>query len=211
MAEPEVVVTDQNLYLAFQAMKKQDFDVAKKLIDEGVAHSKSQKNSELEGLYLSAMGLLFKLKKEYKKSYKSYQQAERLLKDDHSIKIISAVLLIEQFKQYETAIRKLKKIIGESEDPAIIHHAQSLLAMSYFLMKKNDLAKEEFEKVLAADFKSLRYPANIEFKAVELFVNKKFNLNLCEQFLKKSLELAKQVRDQTYTAVIEALIQLIKA
>lgn len=208
---PDPVIDDMDLYQSFQLMKQRDFDAADELIEKGIEKAKKKKDETLQGLYLSARGVLYKLKKDYKESYKYYQQAEKLLKDDHSIRIITAILLIEEFKQYETAVKKLQKTIKESTDPVILHHAKAIQAIGYFMMGKKDLAKENFEYILAQNFESLRFAANLDFKMAELFVAKKFELKKCEAYLEKSLELAQDKKETGFEAVILKLLAGLRA
>ena len=203
---PDPVIDDMDLYQSFQLMKQRDFDAADELIEKGIEKAKKKKDRTLEGLYLSARGVLYKLKKDYKESYKYYQQAERLLKEDHSIRIITAVLLIEEFHQYETAVKKLQKTIEVSSDPVILHHAKAIQAMGYFLMGEKNLSKQNFDFILAQNFEKLRFAANLDFKMIELFVAKKFELKLCESYLKKALELAQSKKETVFEAVILKLL-----
>lgn len=208
---PDPLIDDMDLYQSFQLMKQRDFDAADELIEKGIEKAKNKKDETLQGLYLSARGVLYKMKKDYKESYKYYQQAEKLLKDDHSIRIITAVLLIEEFKQYETAVKKLQKTIQVSTDPVILHHARAIQAIGYFMMGKKDLAKQNFEYILAQNFDQLRFAANLDFKMIELFVAKKFELKLCEDYLKKALALAQDKKEQVFEAVIVKLLSGLRA
>ncbi len=202
-------VTDPDLYRAFNHMKRREFGEARALLDKGVAAAKTKNDLKLEGLYCSALGVLAKLMGDYKQAYKHYQQAEKFIPEDTTIKIIAAVLLIEEFKQYDTAVRKLEKILIESTDPAVIHHARGILAIGYFALGKKDKAAEAFKKQLAEDFVKMRFAANLDFKAVEFFVQKGFLPEECREYLNKALELAKKNREKTYQAVIEKLLELI--
>lgn len=208
---PDPVIDDMDLYQSFQLMKRGDFDAADELIEKGIEKSKKKKDETLQGLYLSARGVLYKLKNDYKESYKYYQQAEKLLKDDHSIRIITAVLLIEEFKQYETAVKKLQKTIEASDDPVILHHAKAIQAIGYFMMGKKDLAKENFEYILAQNFENLCFATNLDFKMVELFVAKKFELKICERYLEKALELAQDKKETVFESVIIKLLSGLRA
>lgn len=203
-------IQDQNLYQAFRRLKAKDYDGAEQLIKDGIKIARDSQDTNLEGVYLSAMGLMYKLRSDYKKAYKVYQQAEKFLKDDHSLKIISAVLLIEQFKQYETAVRKLSKVVAEANDPALVHHAKSLQALALFYMKKNKEAEEMFIDVVRSDFTVLRSAANVEFKAVEAFCSKGVFKDLCSAFLQKALDLAKRNNEKGYISAIQKLLPLVK-
>lgn len=201
-------VQDRNLYQAFRLMKAKDYAGAEQLIREGINQAQNAKDHGMEGVYHSAMGVLYKLTQDFKKAYKSYQQAETLLKDDHSLKIISSILLIEQFRQYETAARKLEKVLLESKDVAVIHHAQSLKAMALFLMNKKSDAEHLLRKMTETDFALLRSAANIDFRAVQLFCDRSVYPELCQVFLKKSLVLAQSAKEHGYIRAIELLLKL---
>jgi tetratricopeptide (TPR) repeat protein len=192
-------------------MKTKDFDGAERRLKEGLAKVRSQKNATFEGLYLSAMGVLFKLKRDFKESYKYYQQAERLLPDDNSVRIISATLLIQEFKQHDTAIRKLKKVIESAPgDIAIAHHALALLGVAYLSMGKKPLAKQVLEEVLKQDFTKLSSSAYVNYKFPEICVAKNFEPELCLEYLRKAAVLADLRREGGYKHVITQLIDQIE-
>lgn len=206
--QPDDVIRDADLYLAFQLMKRKDYDGAEKRILAGIKKARQAGDETMEGLYLSALGVLYKLKKDFKKSYRFYQQAEKLLPDDGSLKIIAAVLLIEQFGQHDTAVRKLDKVIEqEGSDPAMLHHAKAIQGLAYFRMGKREQAKENMEALLAQDFLSLRSTANLDFKLVELFLKRGFFTDLCRQYLEKALHLAKQKREKVFEQVIVDILK----
>lgn len=210
-APTDSVIDDKDLYLAFRLMKAKDFDGAGARLKEGVAKARSQKNTTSEGLYLSAMGVLFKLKRDFKESYKYYQQAERLLPDDNSVKIISATLLIQEFKQHDTAIRKLKKVLESAPgDIAIAHHALALLGVAYLSTAKKPQAKQVLEEILKQDFTKLSSSAYVNYKFPETCVAKNFELELCLEYLRKASSLADLRRESSYKHVISQLIAQIE-
>lgn len=205
----EAPLKDADLYLAFRLMKRKDFDGAEARIMAGLKLARQAGQKNLEGVYFSALGVLYKLKKDYKKSYKYYQQAEKLLPDDHSLKVITAVLLIEEFAQYDTAIRKLANVIEASaNDPAMLHHAKAVQGLAYFLMGKKDRATLCLDFLLAQDFQMLRSAANVDFKMVEVFLKKKFELDKCKIYLEKARKLAHKKNEKVYLAVIETLLDI---
>jgi tetratricopeptide (TPR) repeat protein len=204
----DVPLKDADLYLAFRLMKRKDFDGAEARIMAGLKLARQAGQKSLEGVYFSAFGVLYKLKKDYKKSYKYYQLAEKLLPDDHSLKVITAVLLIEEFAQYDTAIRKLAKVIEASaNDPAMMHHAKAVQGLAYFLMGKKDQASLCLDFLLTQDFQMLRSAANVDFKMVEVFIKKGFQLEKCKTYLERALQLAKKKNEKVYLAVIETLLE----
>ena len=100
----------------------------------------------------------------------------------------------------------MDKVLDQTQDPAIIHHARSLRALAYFLMGKKDAAKETFDLLIAEDFNVLRMATNINFKAVELFVSKGFLPTECTTFLQKSLALAQSKKEKVYETIIQGLL-----
>ncbi|MBF0104440.1 MAG: hypothetical protein HQM16_03830 [Deltaproteobacteria bacterium] len=207
--QQDKIIDDANLFRAFRLMKAKDYTQAEALINEGITKAHQENNVELEGLYYSALGVLYKLKKNYNKAYGAYQKAERLLPDDHSLKIVSATLLIEQFKQYSTAARKMDKVIASTEDPALWHHAKATQAVAYYLMGKKAEAGANFNEMLKQDFNLLRFAANVDFKTAELFVQKKFMPDECRQYLQKALLLAKSKKEKTFIVIIENLLKVV--
>lgn len=209
MSDP--IIDDKDLYLAFRLMKTKDFAGAETRLKEGIAKARLQNNPTSEGLYLSAMGVLFKLKRDFKESYKYYQQAERLLPDDNSVKIISATLLIQEFKQHDTAIRKLKKVLESAPgDVAIRHHALALLGIAYLATAKKNQAKEILEEVLRQDFGKLTSSAYVNYKFPEICVAKNFETDLCLEYLRKASALADLRKESGYKHVISQLISQIE-
>lgn len=205
----DAIVEDENLYKAFRLMKSKKYGEAEELITDGIREFQEKKDPHLEGLYHTVMGMLQRLKKDYTKAYKSYQQAERLLKDDASVKIVSAWLLIEQFKQYSTAERKMRKVLAVTKDPALSHHALAVCAVSLLLMGKKEDAAQCFQQLISEDFSRLRFAANLDYKTIEVFVKKKFMLAECREYLSKALALAKRQKEKTYILVTERLLRLV--
>lgn len=200
------VLNEVELYQAFAKMKQQEFDEAQALLETGYDRAVQSDNQPVQGVYLSAQGLLLKLKGDFKKAYKIYQQAEKLLKDDPSIKIITATLLIDQFKQFDTAVKKLDKVLQNQPDPGVEHHALSLKARALHGLGKKKLAKECFEKLVAMDFDHLGFAANLDFQTAQFFVGKAFETDLVKDYLKKSLALAQEKNEKALSVVIKTLL-----
>ncbi|MCP5463819.1 MAG: tetratricopeptide repeat protein [Deltaproteobacteria bacterium] len=212
-ANNQELLQDPAIYQAFALMQRKEFDSAEALLKKGLAQAKNVDDSAGEGVFLSTLGILFKLKGDYKKAYKFYQQAEKCLKDDDSIKIISAVLLIEQFNQHETAFRKMAKLLDRPDqaDPAIIHHATALQVRALLGMRKPEPAAELFASLANQDFAQLRFAANLDFKAVEALLMKGTHKDLCETYLKKALDLASKTKEEGYITLIKAILGKIDA
>jgi tetratricopeptide (TPR) repeat protein len=178
------VIRDADLYLAFRLMKRKEYDGAEHHILEGIKKARREMDETLEGLYNSALGVLYKLKKDFKKAYKYYQQAEKLLPEDNSLKLITTLLLIEEFGQYDTAVRKLDKILeAEKNDPAMVHHARAAKGLAYLKWGKKDKARECLETMLVEDFTKLRSAANLDFKLIEALLKKSLFVEACKAYL----------------------------
>lgn len=190
-------------------MKRKEYAAAEHHILEGIKKSRREMNETLEGLYYSALGVLYKLKEEYKKAYKFYQQAEKLLPDDNSLKLITTLLLIEQFGQYDTAVRRLEKVLQvESADPAMVHHAKAMMGVAYIKWGKKEKAKGVLEELLSSDFSLLRSAANIDFKLVEAMLKKKQNAELCQKYLEKALQLAQTKKEKIFEKAMQSLLKV---
>lgn len=209
---PDAVVNEADLYLAFRLMRAKDFEGALTRLESGIEKSKKSGNTHLEGLYLSALGLLNKLKKDYKEAYRCYQQAEKLLPDDASLKIITASLLINEFGQYDTASRKLVKVVETAkDDPATLHHARCLLAMAHIYSGQREKARELLTQIVAEDFAALRSAANVNFRLPQACVAKDFERDLCRAFLDKALALAKAKKEEPFIATVATLLKHLDA
>jgi tetratricopeptide (TPR) repeat protein len=203
----DALVNEKDLYLAFRLMKAKDFDGARERIQVGLDNAKHEKNPQSEGLFLSALGVLHKLKNEFRESYKYYQQAEKLLPDDESLKVITATLLIHEFHQYDLAIRKLKKVLDKKpKDAAVTHHCQALLGVAYLGAGKKPQAKTVLSDMIAGDFASLGSAGLINYKLPEVFIEKNFEVALCESYLLKALSVAEKKRETVYKQVISVLL-----
>lgn len=208
---PEPAINEADLYLSFRLMKSGDLEGAETRLRAGMEKARAQGNAASEGLYLSAEGLLHKLRQDYKESYKCYQRAEKLLPDDSSLKIITAALLIDEFKQYDTALRKLKKVLDtEPFDPAAWHHARVLSGIAHLAAGQKAEAKADMEAVLARDFAELRSASNVNFKLTEFFVAKDFEPKLCLAFLEKALALAQAKNEAPYVKIVGEMISRLK-
>lgn len=200
-------IQDKDVYKVFKLFKEKKFKEAEDLIKQGIVRAQRQRDAALEGLFESTYGMFHKLQKDYKKAYKHYERAEKLIPTDPTLKLITTELLIDQFKQYDTALRKLDKLIQENKDsPTILHRATAMQGIGYFLLQKKDKAKVCLGLLVNQDFKSLRFATNLDFKLVEHFVKKRFALDLCQSYLKKALELAKSTKELGYINTIQQLL-----
>ena len=103
---PLPVAPSEVCYRAFELIAAKQYEDAEKLL--ALNMSRTDDDAAI-ALYHSVMGVLFKVQGEFKTAWKHYERAEKLLPDDPAMKIISARLLIEQFAEYDQAIKKAKK------------------------------------------------------------------------------------------------------
>lgn len=208
MANQDPIIQDANLYLSFQMIKDGKFNEAQNLIQNEIDKAKEQNNRDVQGLYLSTLGVLFKKMGDYKKSYKCYQEAEKCLPNDDSLKLISAKLLIQNFNQFDTAIRKLDKILkSEIKDAAILHHCLNLKGIAYFKSGKKEKTKEILSLLVKSDFSRLRAACNINFNLVELLLKKDFERELCKTYLEKSLVIAQKNKEEGFIKSLNYLLK----
>ncbi len=201
-------IKDTAFYNVFRLIHQKKFDEAQDLIQKGIK-SNQARDAVMEGLYWSAQGVLHKVLGEFQKSYKAYQKAEQLIPDDPSLKIVTSFLLIDQFAQYDTASRKLQKLCENQTDPAILHHAYALLALSAFKQGDKILAQNYIDHVLGLDFKNLRFAANVNFDALEAFIAKGFALPSCQEWIEKALALANKNKEKGYILALQKLKALL--
>jgi tetratricopeptide (TPR) repeat protein len=200
-------ITDVDLYQAFRLMKKKDFVSALAILNKGLKKEAVQADPILQGLFLSALGVLYKLQNDFKAAYKFYQQAEKLMPDEGSLKIITALLLIEEFAQYDTALKKLDKVmLSDGGDPAMVHHVRAARGMALYLMGKKAEARALLDEQLADDFTKLRSGANLDFKLIELFLRKNFEIVLCRLYLEKALAFVTSTKESSFIALIRHLL-----
>ncbi|MBI4410934.1 MAG: hypothetical protein HY541_00420, partial [Deltaproteobacteria bacterium] len=122
----------KTIYKAFELMRQKKFDGSEELLARGLKEAQTARDLVLTALFYSAYGVLFKLKKEYRKAWKYYEQAEKLIPDDPALKIISARLLVDTFGQYDTAIRKMEKIVPKiGSDMTFLHQAYTVLGLAW--------------------------------------------------------------------------------
>lgn len=171
--------------------------------------AESAKNENNLGLVHSIFGMYYRAQKEYRKAWKSYELAEKLIPKDPSIKLVSTRLLIEQFAQYDLAlkrIQKIKELVGT--DFTFLHKACTLEGLAH--LKQGDLSQavSAFKKSMGNHFEGLQTSYNLDLKLVEAFMKKKIEPQLCKTFLEEALLFAKKKKEKVYEKLIEKLLAL---
>jgi len=208
MQKMDSKIQSKELYKAFEWMRKKKLEEAEKCLQKGLEEAKAVKDLVLEGLYYSAYGVLYKIKKDFRQAWKYYERAEKLIPDDPALKIISSQLLIDYFGQYDTAIRKMEKVIKQvGKDVIFLHQAYTIQGLGY--LKKGDKKKalEALKKSIGDDFKGLQTVANIDFRLMQEMAKKKTALDTCRLFLEKALAFAKGTKEKQNQKILEKMLE----
>ncbi len=184
--------TPELIYDAFRRIKEKDYGAAESLLREGLQKAESGQKSMEQALFHSTLGVLAKLKGDYKEAWRCYERAEKLLPDDPSLKLIMAKLLMDQFAQYDQAIKKMKQVLKLAKgSPSFEHQAHATMAVAY--LKKGDRKKavEMFDLSVGRDFEGVSSAENLNFEVIEAFLSRSFEIERCKAYVQKSLDLAR--------------------
>lgn len=183
----------QEIYDAFQMMKLKDFGSAEILLREGLKKAEEEKHQAQQALFYSTLGVLEKLKGNYKEAWRDYERAEKLLPDDPSLKIIMAKLLIDQFSQYDAAIKKLKKVLEIAKGSGSFEHqAHATMAIAYLKKGEKTKAVEMFDLSVGDDFDRVATAENLNFEVIASFLSRNLEVDRCRRYVEKALHLAKK-------------------
>jgi tetratricopeptide (TPR) repeat protein len=204
--ESEVINPTEICYRAFELMQGKQYDEAEKLLTGSL--SKSDDDVAI-ALFHSSLGVLFKLKGEYKVAWRHYERAEKLLPKDPALKLISARLLLEQFAEYDQAIKKAKKIFDIiPENPVFVHQACIIIGLCHFKKSHKKKAIEMLKKSIIEDFKGFVTTKNIDFNLVEALVRKGWAKAECEEFINKAYLFAKERKEEAWIEILEKMISV---
>ncbi|MBI2982446.1 MAG: hypothetical protein HYY44_09215, partial [Deltaproteobacteria bacterium] len=143
------------IYEAFQKIKEKDFPAAEKILKETLQGIEPAGDETRQALYHSTWGVLCKMKGEDKEAWRHYDLAEKLLPEDPSLKIISAKFLIERFAQFDTALKKLKKVLEIAKgSPSFEHQAHALIALAFLRKGEREKAVSSLKEAMN-DFSSI--------------------------------------------------------
>lgn len=190
---------------AFALMREKQYVEAEKLLANCLTKTE---DPVATGLFHSALGILYKLQGEFKMAWKHYQRAERLIPDDPALKLISARLLIEEFHEYDQAIKKCRKVLALL--PAhlvVVHHAQVTMGLAYARKGNKRKALELLAESMTHDFHGFATTHNIDFHLVEWCCKKEWDLPLCRRFLEKAHAFAQSVHEEPWTHTIAQMLE----
>ncbi|HBF13252.1 MAG TPA: hypothetical protein DDW49_07695 [Deltaproteobacteria bacterium] len=189
-------IESKTLFRVFEFLKLRKFDEAQKLLEQGIKEAEKNQDDLLAGLFYSAYGVFFRLQKEFRKAWKSYEKAEKLVPADPSLKIISARLLLDFFGQYDIVLRKMDKVLGLAKDDFVfVHMAHTIKGMAF--LKKGNKAKalESLKLSMGDHFNGLKNMADMQFDLVNELIKKKWGLDETRLYLKEALFFSKKAGD----------------
>ncbi|MDO8527513.1 MAG: tetratricopeptide repeat protein [Deltaproteobacteria bacterium] len=191
-------------YRAFALMKSKQFAEAEKILVNNLAHTEEPTPG---ALYHSALGVLYKMQGEYKTAWRHYTRAEKLLPQDPALKIIMARLLIEQFSEYDQAIKRAKKVLEILPDnPVFAHQAYVTMGLAYARKGTKKKAIEALEKSSGKDFENFVTAKNIDFHLVEMCLRKGWGVDSCYRFMSKALQFAKSRKEQPFVDTFQKML-----
>lgn len=186
-------------------MKSKQLDDAEKLLSGSLAKTEDKTAA---ALYHSALGVLFKIKQDFKAAWRHYERAEKLIPNDPALKIIVARLLIEQFAQYDQAIRRAKKVLKILPgNPVFVHQAYVTMGLAHARKKEKKAAVEALAKSIVEDFEGFVTAKNIDFNLVEACLRAGWGENICSQFVSKALAFAKKKQEKEFIGALEKMLK----
>lgn len=196
------------IYEAFRKMKEKDYPAAEKLLQEGLKKVEEEKNGTHRALFYSSLGVLAKVRGDFKEAWRCYEKAEKLMPDDPSLKIIAAKLLMDQFSQYDMAIKKLKQVLKlASGSGTFMHQAHAVMSVAY--LKKGDKKKavEMLDLAMERDFSNVTSAHHLNFEVIEAFLSRNLEVERCRHYVQKALDLAKARGEQKPARFLTKLLE----
>ncbi|MBX7147629.1 hypothetical protein K1X76_00965 [bacterium] len=199
----------EKLHKAFDFMNKKKLAEAEALLAEGLKEAEVLHDELMQGMFCSAYGIFYKIKKDFRKAWKYYEKAEKFIPEDPTLKIISANLLCDFFGQYDIVIRKMNEVLTMvGPDFTLVHQAYTLMGRT--ALKKGDkvLAIECFKKSMGDNFNGLVSPVNFNFKLLEMLSKRKIEPDLCRDFLNKGISFSKAHKNKPYEKLLLKMLEL---
>ena len=201
----EIINPSDVCYKAFELMKAKQYDDAEKFLTNNLSKTEDKVAT---ALYHSALGVLCKIKKDFKEAWRHYERAEKMMPDDPALKIIVARLLIEQFAQYDQAIKRAKKVLQILPgNPVFCHQAYVTMGLAHAFKKEKKKAIAALEKSIGKDFEGFVTAKNIDFQLVEMLLKNGWGVDGCYRFMTKALSFAKSRQEESYAEAFEKMLK----
>lgn len=188
---------------AFELMAAKQWNDAERLLSSNMSKTK---DDIAIALYHSALGVLYKMKREFKVAWRHYSRAEKLMPNDPSLKIISARLLIEEFAEYDQAIRKANKVLKLAKgNPVFEHQAYTTMGLAWTGKGNRRKATNMLLNSVTEDFEGFISAQNIDLNLVEALLKKGWAIEEARIFLKKALVFAKAKGEEKYITLFSKI------
>lgn len=192
-------------YRAFELIQSKQYEEAEKLLNKNMG---LVDDNVAIGLFHSALGVLYRLKGEPKTAWKHYQRAEKLIPDDPALKIITARLLIDQFSEYDLAIKKVKKALDTVRDnPVFSHQVYTTMGLAYVAKGRKKQSTEMLEKSMDGNFAGFVTAQNIDFALVEALLKRGLSIPKCRAFLEKAISFARAQKEDVWVELIDRMLK----
>lgn len=189
---------------AFELLAGKQFTEAEKLLSYNL--SKTQDPMSL-ALFNSVLGISAKMQGNFKIAWRHYTRAEKLLPNDPALKIISARLLLDQFAEYDTAIKKAKKVLElMPTNRVFVHQAYTTMGLAYAKKGNKVKAVEMLQNSIVEEFKGFITTDNIDFHLAEEVASHHWDMPLCKTFLEKALGCAREHREEEWVNKLEEML-----
>lgn len=208
MTDPSKENVSKGIYEAFRRMKEKDFAGAETLLKNGLEKAEAEKDTIQSALFFSSLGVLSKIKGEFKDAWRYYEKAEKLLPEDPALKIIMAKLLIDRFAQYDNALKKLKHVLKVAKGSGSFEHqAHATMAMAYLKKGEKKKAIEMLDEAMVDDFANVTSAENLNFDVIEAFLSRNLEVDRCQKYVEKALALARSRREVRPVQFLEKLLE----
>ncbi|PIR20921.1 MAG: hypothetical protein COV45_03405 [Deltaproteobacteria bacterium CG11_big_fil_rev_8_21_14_0_20_47_16] len=189
---------------AFESMASKQFDEAEKLLGY---HMSQTEDPVALGLYHSAMGVAAKMQGKFKEAWRHYDRAEKLIPTDPALKLISARLMIDQFHEFDTAIKKAKKVLEIiPNNRAMVHQARTIMGLAYAKQGKKAKACDCLRDSIVEQFQGFVTTDNINFRLVEEVARKGWDQNLCRTFIETALRCAQEHNENLWCNKLQKIL-----
>ncbi|MBI4236813.1 MAG: hypothetical protein HY696_00155 [Deltaproteobacteria bacterium] len=160
----------------------------------------------------SALGVCAKCQGKGKIALQHYQRAEKILPEDPALKLITAQLLIDEFAQYDQAVRRCRKAaLLVPQNPVVLHHALTLEGMAYARRGDRRRAGEMLTASMVHDFKGFVTTRNIDFQLVHYLLRKEWHGDLCRHFIERAHAFARSVKEGGWIRTLKRMLEALPA
>lgn len=200
----ETINPSEVCYRAFELIKARQLEDAEKLISNCLAKTQ---DDIARALFHSTLGVLFKMKGEFKTAWRHYERAEKLIPKDPALKIISARLLIDEFAEYDQAIKKARKVLEIIPNNPVFKHQAHITIGRAFVKKGNKVkAISALKMAMEGGFEGFITAKNIDFTLCEAILKKGWAEKEVKEFLKYAYKFAENCKEADWTETIKKML-----